>query len=153
MKIDQHPFLTNMLDAMGNTKGLTSETAEENASVDPRHQITTDDARGKGLIQEGTALGDLLDLVLLSPIGGIGRHGNNVKIGIVVSKRIDVEKKKDADKSEIGIKITGIARFSFTVGSKISSYQLSETALSAMVIISMIGQIDDSRTMIDALMS
>jgi hypothetical protein len=90
---------------------------------------------------------------LLSPIGGIGRHGNNVKISITVSKRIKVEKKKDADKSGISIKITGIARSLFTVGSKISSYRLSETALSAMVIIGMIGQIDDSRTMIDALMS
>jgi len=76
-----------------------------------------------------------------------------VKISIAVSKKINIEKKKDADKSGIGIKITVIARSLFTVGSKISSYQLSETALSAMVIISMIGQIDDSRTMIDTLMS
>jgi len=55
--------------------------------------------------------------------------------------------------SGIGIKITGIARSSFTVGSKISSYRLSEIALSTTVIISMIGQIDDFRTMINALMS
>jgi len=55
MKIDQHPFPTNMLDAKGKTKILTSEAAEENASVDPRHQITTDDAKGKGLIQEGSS--------------------------------------------------------------------------------------------------
>jgi hypothetical protein len=76
-----------------------------------------------------------------------------VKIGIAASKRIVAEKKKDADESGIGTKIIGIAHSSSTVGSKISSYQLSETALSAMVIISMIGQIDDSITMIDALMS
>jgi hypothetical protein len=35
MKIDQHPFLANMLDAKGKTKVLTSEAAEKNASVDP----------------------------------------------------------------------------------------------------------------------
>jgi hypothetical protein len=40
----------NMLDAKGKTKVLTSETVEKNASVDPLHQITTDDAKGKGLI-------------------------------------------------------------------------------------------------------
>ena len=90
---------------------------------------------------------------MLLLIDSIGKHGSNVKIDIIVSKRIDAERKKDADKSGIGIKITGIARSSFIVGSKISSYRLSETALSAMVIISMIGQIDDSRTMIGALMS
>jgi len=39
------------------------------------------------------------------------------------------------------------------LGKKILSYQLSETVLNAMAIIGMIGQIDDSRTMIDALMS
>ena len=57
MKIDQHPFPTNMLDAKGKTKVLTSEEAERSASVDPQHQITTDDAKGKGLIQEGTSSG------------------------------------------------------------------------------------------------
>ena len=72
---------------------------------------------------------------------------------IAVSKRIDAERKKDADKSGIGIKITGIAPSLFTVGNKISSYQLSKTALNAMAIIGMIGRIDDSRTMIDGLMS
>ena len=55
MKIDQHPFPTNMLDAKGKTKVVTSEAAEKSASVDPQHQITTDDAKGKGLIQEGTS--------------------------------------------------------------------------------------------------
>jgi len=45
MKIDQHPFPTNMLDAKGKTKVLTSETAEKNTSVDPQHQVTTDDAK------------------------------------------------------------------------------------------------------------
>ena len=45
----------NMLDAKGKTKVLTSEAAEKSASVDPQHQITADDAKGKGLIQEGTS--------------------------------------------------------------------------------------------------
>jgi len=57
MKIDQHPFPTNMLDARGKTKVLTSEAAERSASVDPQHQITANDAKGKGLIQEGTSSG------------------------------------------------------------------------------------------------
>jgi len=55
MKIDQHPFPTNMLDAEGKTKVLTSEAAKRNASVDPQHQETTDDAKGKGLIREGSS--------------------------------------------------------------------------------------------------
>jgi len=74
-----------------------------------------------------------------------------VKIGIVASKRMVAEKKKDTNKSGIGIKIIGIARSSSTVGSKTSSYQLLETALSAMVIIGMIDQISDIRTMIGVL--
>jgi len=57
MKIDQHPFATNMLDAKGKTKVLTSEAAKRSASVDPQHQITADDVKGKGLIQEGTSSG------------------------------------------------------------------------------------------------
>jgi hypothetical protein len=52
MKIDQHPFPANMLDAEGKTKVLTSEAAKKNASVDPQHRITTDDAKGKGLLRE-----------------------------------------------------------------------------------------------------
>ena len=50
MKIDQHPFPTNMLDAKGKAKVLTSEASERSASVDPQHHITTADAKGKGLI-------------------------------------------------------------------------------------------------------
>jgi hypothetical protein len=41
-----------MLDAKGKTKVLISEVAEKNASVDPQHRITTDDAKGKGLLGE-----------------------------------------------------------------------------------------------------
>jgi len=57
MKIDQHPFPKNMLDAKGKAKVLTSEAAERSASVDPQHQITTTVAKGKGLIYEGTNSG------------------------------------------------------------------------------------------------
>jgi len=57
MKIDQHPFSTNMLDAKWKTKVLTSEAVERNASVDPQHQITAADAKGKGFIQEGSNSG------------------------------------------------------------------------------------------------
>ena len=74
-----------------------------------------------------------------------------MKIGIAASKRIVAEKKKDADKSGISTKIIGIARSSSTVGSKISSYRLPETALSAMVIIGMMDQIGNIRTIIDDL--
>jgi hypothetical protein len=52
MKIDQHPFPVNMLDAKGKTKVLTSEAAEKNTSVDPQHQITTDDVKSKGMLGE-----------------------------------------------------------------------------------------------------
>jgi hypothetical protein len=52
MKIDQHPFPANMLDAEGKTKVLTLEAAEKNASVDLQHQITTDDAKNKGLLRK-----------------------------------------------------------------------------------------------------
>jgi len=41
MKIEQHPFPTNMLDAKGKTKVLTSEAAERSELVDPQHQITS----------------------------------------------------------------------------------------------------------------
>jgi len=74
-----------------------------------------------------------------------------VKIGIVANRKIIAEKKKDADRSGIGIKIIGIACSSSTVGNKISSCQLLETAPSAMVIISMIDQIGSIRTIIGVL--
>jgi hypothetical protein len=65
MKIDQHPFLANMLDAKGKTKVLTSEAAEKNSSVDPQHRITTDDAKSKGLLGESSSSKkNLLDLAL-----------------------------------------------------------------------------------------
>ena len=60
-----------------------------------------------------------------------------MRIGIGASKKIIVGKKKDADKSGIGIGITGIVRSSSIVGRRISSCLLSEIVLSAMVMIGM----------------
>jgi len=74
-----------------------------------------------------------------------------MKIGIVANRRIVTGKKKDTDKSGIGIKIIGIARSSSSVGSKTSSYQLLETAPSVTIIIGMIDQIGSIRAMIGVL--
>jgi len=60
-----------------------------------------------------------------------------VRIGIGASNRTIVGKKKDADRSAIGIGITGIVRSSSIVGRKISNFLLSEIVLSAMVTIGM----------------
>ena len=52
MKIDGHPFPTNMVDVGGKrnalqTKVLTSQSAKESGAVDPKAQITVDEANGK----------------------------------------------------------------------------------------------------------
>ena len=52
MKIDGHQFPANMVDVgkMGNalqTKVLTSQSAKESGAVDPKAQITADEAKGK----------------------------------------------------------------------------------------------------------
>ena len=52
MKIDGHPFPTNMVDVGGKrnalqTKVLTSQSAKESGAVDPKAQITADVAKGK----------------------------------------------------------------------------------------------------------
>ena len=70
-----------------------------------------------------------------------------MKIGIGASRRTIVGKKKDADKSGIGIRIIRIVRSLSIVGSKILSFLLSETALKAMVMIGMTDQIGSIRTM------
>ena len=53
MKIDGHLFPANMVDVgkKGNalqTKMLTSQSAKESGAVDPKAQITANDAKGKG---------------------------------------------------------------------------------------------------------
>jgi hypothetical protein len=52
MKIDGHPFPTNMVDVGGKrntlqTMVLTSQSAKESGTVDPKAQITADEAKGK----------------------------------------------------------------------------------------------------------
>ena len=52
MKIDQHPFATNMVDvARGNgppqAKILTSSSARKSGAVDPKAQIAADEVKGK----------------------------------------------------------------------------------------------------------
>ena len=75
-----------------------------------------------------------------------------MKIGIGASRRIIVGKKKDADRSGIGIGIIGIVRSLSIVRSKILSFLPSETALNAMVMIDMTDQIGSIRTMTADLM-
>ena len=52
MKIDGHPFPTNMVDVGGKrnvlqTKVLTSQSTKESGAVDPKAQITADETKGK----------------------------------------------------------------------------------------------------------
>jgi len=75
-----------------------------------------------------------------------------VKIGIGASKKIIVGKKKDADRSGIGIRITGIVLSSFIVGRRISSFLLLEIVLSATVMIGMTDQIGAITMMVGDLM-
>jgi len=75
-----------------------------------------------------------------------------VRIDIGASKKIIIGKKKDADKNGIGTGITRIARSSFIVGRKISSFLLSETARNVMVMIGMTDQIGSIRTITAGLM-
>jgi len=75
-----------------------------------------------------------------------------VRIGIGASKRNTIGKKRDADKSGIGTGITGIARSSFIIGKKISSFLLSGTARNVMVMIGMTDQIGSIRTITAGLM-
>jgi len=75
-----------------------------------------------------------------------------VKIGIGANRRIIVAKKKDADRSGIGIKIIGIARSLSTVGNRTSSCPMLETTLNAMIMIGMIDLIGSIRMMIGGLM-
>ena len=75
-----------------------------------------------------------------------------MKIGIDANRRIVGGKRKDADKSGIGIKITGTTRSLSIVGSKTSNYPLLGIALSAMVMIGMINLIGSIKTIIGDLM-
>jgi len=74
-----------------------------------------------------------------------------VKIGIGANRRIIIGKKRDADKSGIGIKITGTAHSLSIVGSKTLNCPLLGIALNAMVMIGMIDLIGSIKMMIDDL--
>ena len=57
MKIDQHPFATNMVDvarhkSIPQTKILTSSSARKSGAVDPKAQIVADEGKGKGPQEE-----------------------------------------------------------------------------------------------------
>jgi len=75
-----------------------------------------------------------------------------VRIGIGASKKTIVGKKKGADRSGIGIGITGIVRSSSIVGRKISSFLLPEIVLNAMVMIGTTGPTGAITMMIGDLM-
>jgi len=76
-----------------------------------------------------------------------------VRIGIGASKKTIIGKKKDADKSGIGIGITGTGRSLSIAGSRTSSCPLLEIVLSAMVMIGMTDPIGAITMMIGDLMS
>jgi len=75
-----------------------------------------------------------------------------VRVGIDASKKTIVGKKKDADRSGIGIGIIGIGRSSSIAGNRTSNCPLLGITLSAMVMIGMTDLIGSIRTMIDGLM-
>jgi hypothetical protein len=57
MKIDQHPFATNMVDMAKEknppqAKILTSSSAKKSGAVGPKAQITSDEVKGKNLQEE-----------------------------------------------------------------------------------------------------
>jgi len=71
-----------------------------------------------------------------------------VRIGIGASKKTIVGKKKDADRSGIGTRITGTAHSLSIAGSRTSSCPLLGTAVNAMVMIGMTDLIGSIRMMI-----
>ena len=75
-----------------------------------------------------------------------------MRIGIRVSKKTIVGKKKDAVKSGISTRITGTARSLSIAGSRTSSCPQLEIALNAMVMIGMTDPIDAITMMIGNLM-
>ena len=55
MKIDHHPFPTNMVDAGRNalqTKVLMSESAKKSGAMDPRNQACVEDVKGKRRVDD-----------------------------------------------------------------------------------------------------
>ena len=57
MKIDGHPFATNMVDVArdkgpSQAKVLTSSSAKRTGAVDPKAQIAADEIKGKGSLDK-----------------------------------------------------------------------------------------------------
>ena len=57
MKIDQHPFATNMVDVArdkgpSQAKILTSSSAKKSGAIDPKAQIAADEVKGNGLQED-----------------------------------------------------------------------------------------------------
>ena len=57
MKIDGHPFATNMVDVArdkgpSQAKILTSSSAKKSGAVDPKTQIAADEVKGKGPMKD-----------------------------------------------------------------------------------------------------
>ena len=57
MKIDRHPFATNMVDVVrdegsSQAKILTSSSAKKSGAVDPKAQIAADEVKGKGPMRD-----------------------------------------------------------------------------------------------------
>jgi len=75
-----------------------------------------------------------------------------MRTGIGAGRKNTIGRKKGAGKSGIGTEISGIARSSFIVGRKISSFLLSEIVLNATVKIGMTDQIGVIMKMIGDLM-
>jgi len=75
-----------------------------------------------------------------------------VRIGIGVSKKTIIGKKKDADRSGIGTETIATAHSLSIAGSRTSSCPLLEIALSAMVMIDMTDPIGTITKMVDDLM-
>ena len=116
---------------------MTSEAAERSASVDPQHQITAADAKGKGLIQEGNILGR-------PPRSGIvithrrPRETWRQREDRYRRQQEDHRQEEERHRQEwISTRITGTARSLSIAGSRTSSCPLLETALNAMVMIGM----------------
>lgn len=53
MKMDQHPFPSNIVDVgSSKVKVLTSESARRSSAVDPKAQVSIEDVKGKGRLKE-----------------------------------------------------------------------------------------------------
>jgi hypothetical protein len=113
---------------------LTSEAAEKNASVDPQHRITIDDAKGKGLLIES-------DSSEKPPRSGIVITHQRQQEGWR-QRRDRYRKQQEERRREEWNRHKDHWRcpFLFIVGKKVLSYLLLKITQSAMVIMGLIVQ-------------